>query len=78
MLGRRLVDSLVEQGEIGERWAGVLAAVPRHLFIPDTVYRHEPGRPGNDLVPLRKDEQPEQWWRLVCSDRPVNTQVEGG
>lgn len=77
-LARRLVDSLVEQGEMSERWAEVLAAVPRHLFIPDTIYRHEDGRPGNDLVPLRRGADPEGWLRLVYSDQPVNTQVDGG
>jgi protein-L-isoaspartate(D-aspartate) O-methyltransferase len=78
LLSQRLVDDLVGHGEIVERWAALLHAVPRHRFIPDLIYRHERGKPGNDLVPLHRADEPGTWLELVYSDIPVNTQVDNG
>lgn len=78
LLLRRLVEELVGWGEITERWAAVLRAVPRHRFLPDVIYRHERGRPGNDLVPLRRADEPGAWLELAYSDVPINTQVDDG
>jgi protein-L-isoaspartate(D-aspartate) O-methyltransferase len=78
VLSRRLFDSLVDQGEISRRWAAAMHAVPRHRYIPDAIYRHDQGRSGNDLVPVRRGEQPDEWLNLVYSDIPVNTQVNDG
>ena len=75
---RRLVDELTHRGAVSQRMAAALRAVPRHLCIPDTIYRHERGRAGNDLVPVRRGEQPEEWLRLVYADEAVNTQVDDG
>jgi protein-L-isoaspartate O-methyltransferase len=69
---------LLARGEINQRWAEVMQAVPRHRYIPDTIYRHQRDRPGNDLVPLHRHEQPDEWLHLVYSDESVNTQVDGG
>jgi protein-L-isoaspartate O-methyltransferase len=46
--------------------------------MPELIYRHERGRPGNDLVPLRRSEHPDGWLDLVYADAPVNTQVDDG
>jgi len=78
VLSRRLLDDLARQGEITGSWAAALHTVPRHHFIPDVIYRHERGRPGNDLVPLHRADEPEHWLDLVYSDVPINTQVDDG
>jgi protein-L-isoaspartate(D-aspartate) O-methyltransferase len=78
VLSRRLVDDLVEQGRLSERWAAVLHVVPRHLFVPDVIYLHDESRDGNDLVPFRRTEHPDEWLRMVYSDEPINTQVNNG
>jgi protein-L-isoaspartate(D-aspartate) O-methyltransferase len=78
VLSRRLLDQLAAQGEVTERWAAVLHAVPRHRYLPDVIYRHERGRPGNDLVPLHRAAEPERWLEMVYSDIPINTQVDDG
>ena len=75
---QRLADLLVEQGRVQQRWAAAMCAVPRHLYMPELIYRHERGRPGNDLVPLRRSEHPDGWLDLVYADAPVNTQVDDG
>ncbi|HEY4007240.1 MAG TPA: hypothetical protein VGM60_18935, partial [Pseudonocardia sp.] len=75
---RRLVDELTQRGAASQRSAAALRAVPRHLFIPDTIYRHQRGRAGNDLVPVHRGERPEQWLALVYADEAVNTQVDDG
>jgi protein-L-isoaspartate O-methyltransferase len=78
VVARRLVDDLTQRGAASERMAAALRAVPRHLFIPDLIYRHDRGRAGNDLVPVHRGQQPEQWLRLVYADEAVNTQVDDG
>jgi hypothetical protein len=45
-------------------WRSALATVPRHEFIPDTVWIKNPGR-GPTLVPLHRDDDPDRWLRLT-------------
>ncbi len=78
MLSRRLLHDLSDQGEITDRWAAALHTVPRHRFVPDVIYLHERGRPGNDLVPLRRADDPGRWLELVYSNEAINTQVNDG
>jgi protein-L-isoaspartate(D-aspartate) O-methyltransferase len=78
VLSRRLYDDLADRGQVTRQWAAALHAVPRHAFVPETIYRHERGRGGNDLVPVRRAEQPDEWLNLVYADQPVNTQVNNG
>jgi protein-L-isoaspartate(D-aspartate) O-methyltransferase len=52
-------------------------AVPRHLFVPDTIWQVDDSL-GGRLVPLRRDEFPDRWLRHVYGDEAVETQVDDG
>lgn len=53
-------------------------AVARQQFIPDTIWRQDKSLPGPDLVPVRRDEDPDQWLRLASGDDALVTQVDDG
>jgi hypothetical protein len=36
---RRMVDDLIDSGELISQWHEAFSAVPRHVFIPDLVWR---------------------------------------
>lgn len=74
----RFVDDLVAEDAVTDRWADAFRALPRHLFLPDTVYRHDPDRRGRDLVPVRRSDDPDGWLDLVYRDDLVVTQVDDG
>ena len=59
-------------------WPRVTAAVPRERFIPDVIWRHDPGRQGNDLLPVDRRTDPDTWTAIVAGDGPVLTQVDNG
>ncbi|MDF3291980.1 methyltransferase domain-containing protein [Streptomyces silvisoli] len=73
----RLASALIEKGSLTSDWLPAYQAVPRHLFVPDTIW---PGRAGmnrqSDRV-MRADE-PDVWWRAVYSDAPITTQWDDG
>lgn len=74
-----LLHQLTVEGQLTPRWAEVMRAVPRHLFIPEVIYRYEPDRPGDyDLVPLRRGDAPDEWLRSAYANAPVDTQVDDG
>ncbi|MGH8571623.1 MAG: methyltransferase domain-containing protein, partial [Gammaproteobacteria bacterium] len=77
-LADRMVDDLAERGELAEQWRVAFAEVPRHLFIPDTVWRQDRGRPGHDLVPVRRADDPDGWLRMAYENCSVITQVDDG
>ncbi|MGH3818095.1 MAG: hypothetical protein ACRDRE_10115 [Pseudonocardiaceae bacterium] len=53
----RLVEQLTAEGDLTADWRETFLAVPRHLFIPDTVWQQDPSLDGpNDLVPVRRQE----------------------
>jgi protein-L-isoaspartate O-methyltransferase len=65
-LRHRLVQGLVQRGELDERWRAALTEVPRHVFIPDVVWRQDRYVAGDcDLVPLRRADDPEAWLELA-------------
>ena len=72
-----LASALIEKGALTSDWLPAYQAVPRHLFVPDTIW---PGRGGmnrqSDRV-IRADE-PEAWWNAVYSDAPITTQWDDG
>lgn len=81
-----MVDQVLADGDVARwasaiaPWRSALAAVPRHEFIPNTVWIKNSKR-GPTLVPLRQDEDPERWLRLAYStgyDDYVVTQVDDG
>ncbi|MGH3869380.1 MAG: methyltransferase domain-containing protein [Pseudonocardiaceae bacterium] len=84
-LRARMVDRLSED-DVARRsgamapWRCALATVPRHEFIPDTVWIKNSGR-GPTLVPLHRDDDPDRWLRLTYAtgdDDYVVTQVDDG
>ncbi|WP_274559310.1 methyltransferase domain-containing protein [Streptomyces spiramyceticus] len=66
-----LVELLAKQGLLSERWREVWERVPRHRFIPPTVWRQEPER----CEPVSTEAE---WWQLVYSNEPVVTQIDDG
>ncbi|MER5885143.1 protein-L-isoaspartate(D-aspartate) O-methyltransferase [Streptomyces sp. NPDC001941] len=73
----RLASALMESGALTGEWLPAYRAVPRHLFVPDTIW---PGRAGmnrqDDRVTL--DGDPDLWWDAVYRDAPITTQWDGG
>jgi protein-L-isoaspartate O-methyltransferase len=69
-----LVKSLSADGVLPEQWRAAFLAVPREVFIPEIIWRYA----GDDLVPLRRAEDPQEWLRRVYGPRYVVTQVDDG
>lgn len=72
------VNELVTSGHLSLDWRPSFLAVPRHQFIPETIWRPDTGRRGPDLVPVHRDEHPDQWLELAAGDDFVITQVDDG
>ena len=51
--------------------------MPRHAFIPDTVWVKNP-RHWPTLLPLHRDDDPARWLALAYGDDAVITQVDDG
>lgn len=76
---RGMVEELSAKGELPEQWREAFLAVPRHAFIPDTVWRwDEDAEDDYDLVPLRRADDPEAWLELAYADKIVTIQVDDG
>ncbi len=69
-----LVEDLAAEGVLGDPWRAVFLAVPREVFIPEVIWRYA----GDDLVPLRRSEEPWEWLRRAYGPRYVVTQVDDG
>jgi protein-L-isoaspartate(D-aspartate) O-methyltransferase len=69
-----LVEGLTEQGVLGEPWRAAFLAVPREVFIPEVIWRYA----GDELVPLRRCDEPAEWLRRAYGPRYVVTQVDDG
>ena len=69
-----LVDDLAERGVLSASWRAAFVAVPREVFIPEVIWRDA----GDDLVPLRRCEEPAEWLRRAYGPRYVVTQVDDG
>jgi protein-L-isoaspartate(D-aspartate) O-methyltransferase len=75
----RLVEQLSAEGDLTPDWRDTFLAVPRHLFIPDTVWQHDPTIDGpHDLVPVHRLEQPQRWLETAYANRSVAVQVDDG
>ncbi|MBV9140671.1 MAG: methyltransferase domain-containing protein [Pseudonocardiales bacterium] len=69
-----LVDDVIAEGVVGKQWRAAFLAVPREVFIPEVIWREA----GDDLVSLRRAEDPEEWLRRVYGSGYVVTQVDDG
>jgi protein-L-isoaspartate O-methyltransferase len=69
---------VAELGDLTGPWREAFAEVPRHEFIPPLVWRQRRSVDGNDMYPLRRDDQPDEWLALAYANRPVDTQVDDG
>lgn len=58
-------------------WWAALAEVPRHRFVPDTVWIDNAGT-GPMLLPLHRSESPDRWLELTYTDDAVITQIDDG
>ena len=74
-----MVEGLVQQGELDQRWRTAFTDVPRHAFLPELVWRHDRECDSDcDLVPLRRAEDPQRWLELAYANASVITQVDDG
>lgn len=64
-------------GHVDADWLGVVESVPRHLFVPDTIWQVDDSV-GRRLVPLHRHQDPQRWLRYVYSDEAIETQVDDG
>jgi len=71
---RSLVDQLTDSGELTPEWRASFLAVPRHRFIPDTIWC--PADRG--LSPLRRGEDPQGWLDRAYDRDAVVIQVDDG
>ncbi|MDA0567710.1 methyltransferase domain-containing protein [Streptomonospora sp. S1-112] len=55
-------------------WRAAFLAVPRHEFIPETVWIREEGKP----VPVRRSDSPEKWLAVCYTDEPIAVQLDDG
>jgi hypothetical protein len=79
VLRQRMVEGLAQRGELDERWRAAFTEVPRHVFVPELVWRQDRDAEGDcDLVPLRRDEDPQRWLELAYANDSVITQVDEG
>lgn len=72
-----LVASLVSSGALDRTWRPAFEQVPRHLFIPDTIWQVSWATEGR-LLPLHRDVDPDRWLTLAYRNGPVDTQVDDG
>ncbi|MFK8911694.1 methyltransferase domain-containing protein [Streptomyces sp. YS-3] len=57
---------------LAPEWEHAFWAVPRHTFLPETVWL------GDDLTPCTLASTPKTWLRAAYADAPVVTQVNDG
>lgn len=84
-LRRRMVDAVTAEESLTrwrvafEPWRPSLLAVPRHRFLPATVWVDNDADPPPALVPLHREQDPDRWLTLAYgADHGVITQVDNG
>lgn len=74
-----MLDELMRRGDVDSEWKDAFAAVPRHAFLPSTVWWQDEKVDGPaDLVPFHKSEHRETWMEMAYSNEAVITQVDDG
>ncbi|CAL9421533.1 Protein-L-isoaspartate O-methyltransferase [Streptomyces sp. enrichment culture] len=71
---RRLLDAVSASGALTPDWRPSFEAVPRHLFLPERIWRY--GADG--YAPVHRAGDPGAWWELAYADEPVVTQLDDG
>jgi protein-L-isoaspartate O-methyltransferase len=73
----RLASALIANGSLTTDWLAAYQAVPRHLFVPDTVW---PGQADGvrQGEAVHRSTDPTGWWRAVYTDAPLTTQWDDG
>lgn len=72
------MDDLARWKDAVTLWWPALSAVPRHRFIPDTIWIRNPDR-WPTLVPVHRDEDPDRWLTMTyLHDDAAVTQVDDG
>jgi protein-L-isoaspartate(D-aspartate) O-methyltransferase len=74
VLSQRMLERLASSGETTPAWSEAFAAVPRHQFIPDTIWITRDA----ELVPLYRAEDPQEWMQRAYGPAAVITQVDDG
>lgn len=72
-----LASTLMRKGVLAADWLPAYQRVPRHLFLPDTIW---PGRAGMNRQDDRvnRSEEPDVWWQAAYRDAPITTQWDDG
>lgn len=73
-LHQRLLDDLAASGKLIPPWREAFETVPRHRFIPDTIWDDSSG----ELVPWRRADNPDRWLDTAYAPEAVATQVDDG
>ncbi|MFC5187901.1 methyltransferase domain-containing protein [Actinomadura harenae] len=73
-LSARLVKDLTNAGALTSDWRPAFEAVPRHRFLPDTVWIED----GDRLLPVRRTADHAAWLALCYANEAVITQVDDG
>ncbi|MGH3874780.1 MAG: methyltransferase domain-containing protein [Pseudonocardiaceae bacterium] len=84
-LRRQMVDAVTAE-QVLSRWRVAFApwrvsllAVPRHRFLPPTVWVDNDADPPPALLPLHREQNPDRWLELAyTADHGVITQVDDG
>jgi protein-L-isoaspartate(D-aspartate) O-methyltransferase len=69
-----LVAGLTEQGVLDPSWRSAFLEVPRDVFIPEVIWHYA----GDELVPLRRTDDPAEWLVRAYGPGYVVTQVDDG
>jgi protein-L-isoaspartate(D-aspartate) O-methyltransferase len=72
----KLVDGLSADGLLREDLQCAFRAVPRHLFVPDLVWRSREG--GHGLEPVSRTDRPDTWLDAAYRDEFMVTQINDG
>ncbi|WP_203909562.1 rRNA adenine N-6-methyltransferase family protein [Rhizocola hellebori] len=65
-----MIDSLLARGHLPDAWRPVWQRVPRHLFVPDTLWVNE--------LPLSRQGDPDGWAEAAYADLPLITLYDDG
>lgn len=78
-LRRALADELIDKGDLVPAWREAFRAVPRHEYIPETIWEEDETLPGwDDLTPRSRSDDPQAWLELCYRNEHIAIQVDDG